>query len=283
MSLERLPNEEYVAWKYRLLVGMANGELDAKWEDVNNILGLGMHKDTVRKGSIFLPEFNEYVSNKKDNSPSNITYNYKETTEILGDGSHKSDKVIEMSPDQSKDADFLLKSHGFDVDEWEITSAKNSIWNANTKSDGIKTLYSSKISVKPKVNGFNVDKMVERMQKEVKPVHVKQPFIIESGRLLEIPFVDMHFGINNYEMYQSTLVETLDLIRSKKWDTIYIPIGNDLLHNNDFKGRTANGTIIDKVDMMTAWNDAFNFYSHIYEEALKNSVLGLLHKYENRN
>ena len=275
MSIERLPNEEYVAWKYRLLVDMSNGELDAKWEDVNNILGLGMHKDTVRKGSIFLPEFNEYMLNKlnkEDNASANTTYNYKETTEILGDGSHKSDKVIEMSPDQSKDANFLLKSHGFDVDEWEITSAKNSIWNANTKSDGIKTLYSSKITVKPKLVGFNVDKMIERMQKEIKPVHVKQPFVLESRRLLEIPFVDMHFGINDYEMYQSTLVETLDLIRSKKWDTIYIPIGNDLLHNNDFKGRTANGTIIDKVDMLTAWSDAFNFYSHIYEEALKNSA-----------
>ena len=211
------------------------------------------------------------LDNTLSTSPTENTYKYKETTEILGDGSHRSDKVVEMSPEQSKDSTFLLKSHGFDVNEWEITSAKNSIWNANSKVDGIRTLYSSKITVKPKVSGFNIDKFIGIAQKKITPINVTRPSD-SSERLLELPFVDMHFGINSFESYQQTLVETLELIKSKKWAKIYIPIGNDLLHNNDFKGRTANGTIIDKVDIPTAWNHAFDFYSHIYEEALLNAV-----------
>src|SRR5690606_20058028 len=52
------------------------------------------------------------------------TPNYKETTEILADGSHKSDKLLKMSVEQSKDVNYLLKAHGFDTEQWELVNAK---------------------------------------------------------------------------------------------------------------------------------------------------------------
>src|SRR5690606_14076381 len=92
---------------------------------------------------------------------------YKETIEILPDGSHRSDKLIRMNSEQAKDVKFLLKAHGFDVNEWELVSARNNIWNVYSKQDGIQTLYSSKITVKPK-EGLNFDKLLEQIEK-VKP------------------------------------------------------------------------------------------------------------------
>lgn len=210
------------------------------------------------------------LENIKTNSPTETTYNYKQTTEILGDGNQRSDKVIPMTDEQSKDSNFLLKSHGFDINEWEITSAKNSIWNTNTKSDGIKTLYSSKITVKPKVSGFNVDKFIEKLNKNVKPVYIQQP-TKTTDRLLTLPFVDLHMGINSLEDYQEKLDETLSIVQGKKWDAIYIPIGNDGLHVNNHKNTTANGTLIESINLDKAVDDFYQFYTVILDNALEYS------------
>ena len=66
--------------------------------------------------------------------------------------------------------------------------------------------------------------------------------------------------------------DTLEIISSKSWDTIYIPIGHDLIHVNDSKNRTANGTIVETIDIPNAWKDAFTFYSNIIEASLKQSI-----------
>lgn len=64
MSLSKLPNESYLDWKYRLLIDKTVGDIDDNWESINEALSLGLAKDTVRKGSIFLPEFKEYLMEK---------------------------------------------------------------------------------------------------------------------------------------------------------------------------------------------------------------------------
>jgi RNase P protein component len=42
---------------------------------------------------------------------------------------------------------------------WELISARNNIWNVYSKQDGVQTLYSSKIVVKPKVNGVSFEEI----------------------------------------------------------------------------------------------------------------------------
>lgn len=267
MTLEKLQGESHLDYKYRLLVDMASGELDAKWDDVNNALGLGMHKDTIRKGSIFLPEFYQHMLSKQQTTEELPAY--KESTEILAGGVQKSDKLVKLSDKELKDPDYIMQIHGYDPNEWELVSSKHNMWNTNDKKRGVQTLYASKISVKPKKEFIDIDKFIAKIDK-IKPVFIKQP-IESTQRMLEIPFVDMHFGINSYEYYLEKLNETVEIIESKKWHTIYIPIGNDLLHNNDHKGKTANGTLIQSVDMDEAWENAFKFYSVIYEKSLENA------------
>lgn len=269
MTLEKNINETHLDHKYRLLVDMAKGDLDANWEQVSDELNLGMHKDTIRKGSIFLPEFHDYMVQKyesKEELPA-----YKETTEILAGGVQKSDKLIKLSESEKKNPEAVMLAHGYDPTEWELVSSKHNMWNTNDKKRGVQVLYASKISVKPKSTGFDVDKLIEKLTKKIKPY--KRNTKVESGEnLLELGFTDMHFGINSFDYYKETLDETVDLITSKNWDTIYLPIGSDLLHNDDFKGRTTNDTVIEKVDMEEAWEEAYRFYSIILQHCLENAV-----------
>lgn len=89
--------------------------------------------------------------------------------------------------------------------------------------------------------------------------------------MLEIPLYDMHFGIADYEYYKQTLIEALEIIERRTYKEINIIIGQDIFHNDDFRGRTSSGREIQKVDITKAWNDARKFYYNIIDKALKNS------------
>lgn len=241
--------------------------LDMK--DEHNFEGSG---ETLRKhGAAFKwLEDNGIIDFSKIQEKDYEVPSYKETTEIIKDGQQKSDRLIEMSESDMKDEEYILKAHGYDPNIWEIVNAKNSIFNVNAKGGITKTLYSSKITVKKKADGMNVDKLIERLKESMKPIKVKRPEAV-GKRLLVLPFVDMHFGINTFEYYEEKLAETVEKIQMRTWDTIYVPIGHDLLHNNNHQGTTVSGTNIEKVDMDRAWNDAFKFYKVIFTEALKHA------------
>ena len=82
---------------------------------------------------------------KKEELPKDNKY----TVTINSDGTQTSEVLLEMSREQAKDEEFLLKAHGYDTELWEIVSARNNIWNVYSKKDGVQVLYSSKITVKP--------------------------------------------------------------------------------------------------------------------------------------
>jgi hypothetical protein len=195
--------------------------------------------------------------------------NYKESIEINKDGTQSSNKLIRMSIEESKDPSFLLRAHGYDPNEWELISAKSKIWNAYSKQDGTVQLYASSISVKPKTNGFTIDKLLEEIRK-VPPAYVKREYKnVSDKRLLEIPFFDSHFGISDFDYYKTTQDDTMDLIESREWEEVVFIIGQDMLHNDNFRGQTANGTQIEAVDMAKAWRDAKQFYYPLVEKALE--------------
>lgn len=202
------------------------------------------------------------------------TQGYKETVEILSDGSHKSDKLLQMDAEQCKDVDYLLHAHGYDKNAWELVSARNNIWNVYSTEHGVQTLFASKIAVKPLQNQFSIDKLIEAIQ-QAEPIIVEiYPIELKEKRLLEIPLFDSHFGVSDYEYYKSTQSKVMNLLSSRKWEEILFVVGQDALHNNDFRGKTANGTPIEQVDMVKAWHDCRIFYEPLLEKALRwsNSV-----------
>lgn len=98
-----------------------------------------------------------------------------------------------------------------------------------------------------------------------------QPSVLSGDTMLEIPLFDMHFGVASFETYQEELSEILGIISEKQYDEINILFGQDVLHNNDMRGRTAKGTQIEKVDFAQAWADAYKFFRLIIDKSLEHS------------
>lgn len=93
-----------------------------------------------------------------------------------------------------------------------------------------------------------------------------------SSGMLEIPLFDMHWGISYRADYEQTLRDLVLLIRSKYWDRIEIPFGQDYFHNDSIiNGQTTKGTAVQKVDTVKAVQDGKNFMFNLIEECLEHS------------
>lgn len=234
-----------------------NGELTESW-------------DSLAKGTSFTngDAFRNWVKRRVKGQLSEEP-TFKETVEIHNDGMHSSNKLLRMSIDEAKDPAYLLKAHGYDRDAWELVSARSNIWNAHSDKSGIMQLYSSKISVKPRKSVTTIDDVIAAI-KDIKPFTIDiKPIVVAGKGLLEIPIFDAHFGISDYEYYKPSQDQIALKLMAGYWQEALFIIGQDLFHNDGFRGQTANGTQIETVDMAKAWNDALKFYSPLIAISLQ--------------
>jgi predicted phosphodiesterase len=163
-----------------------------------------------------------------------------------------------MSEEQLKDVNYILKAHGFDPKVWELTSAKNNIWNVYSKQDGISTLYSSKITVKP-TTSISLE-LVEDFYKDLcdnyNPPTRKYVHKESSGIMLEVPIFDLHYSKlalsdevgEDYnseiakECFNQVIDEVIEEVKNKNIEKIIFPIGNDFFNNDNVGGSTTGGT-----------------------------------------
>lgn len=187
------------------------------------------------------------------------------------DGTIDIDRLLEIySEDDLRDENFVLEAHGFDPSKWTLMSHEFNMWNHfNKELTQPKTLYASKVKIKPKEEQFTLKDLAKSFE-SIEPIKINIPkYKIKERRLLEIPLFDQHFGISDYEYYKPTQMKIHHLIISKVWEEILFTIGSDMLHHNDHKNRTVSGREIQHVDIIQAWEDARKFYEPLIEKALK--------------
>lgn len=205
--------------------------------------------------------------------PSKSSYRENGTQlSINADGSQTSTTQLQMTMEQMKDPDFVLKSHGFDPDEWTIISAKNNTWDANAGDGKKMTLYQSKITVKPKLkSGLQVDDIIKSFNNVIKSVEVAN--ITKGEDNIVIPLFDMHFGITRLDMLEDHLHKIANILK-KGYKRVEIIIGGDVLHS-DFvtKTQTASNTQLDHVETIRALNEAESFFSTLISMALELSEI----------
>ena len=199
----------------------------------------------------------------KDEYGKNIKWNENGTIEI--------EQLIDISKEKMKDNRYILEAHGYDPAEWDITSHRFSAWNHHNKVDGTKTLYSSKVTVKPKENKITLDDLLEVISKDTKPIRKPSVKKKTTKHLLNIPLYDMHFGVNTIDDYKDTLTRITDIIQSRSWQEIVITFGSDLLHVDNLKNTTANQTRIDDVDVIKMIEDTKTFYEILTSVASTNA------------
>ena len=195
--------------------------------------------------------------------------NYKESVEIKSDNSQVSDKLLEMSLEESKDPDFVLKSHGYSPSEWSITSAKNSMWHMNTKEDGVKVLYSSKVSVKPRTeyqwneeDAKKIFSSLETCTRTINKSNIKTSQYKKNGKLLIVPISDFHLNLlsdklstgNEYNMqiaediFFQVINDVIDRVEGKVFEKILFVTGNDFITSDNTNGTTTRGTPQDNAE-----------------------------------
>lgn len=189
---------------------------------------------------------------------------------------HTSERYIEISTDELLTEDDVLELHGLDPTKWELTSTGSTRSKSDRAGGGDKNTYSirtsHRINAKPiqfKVSEDNIDVLLSKT--EIRPIKVEQ-LKEANDLLLVIPLFDMHFGNMTYKEYIKHQQRIAYRISRDEWEEVVFFIGQDLFHNDDFRGHTSNQTRIEKVDMAKAWEDAMKFYQPLIELALRSSI-----------
>ena len=126
--------------------------------------------------------------------------------------------------------------------------------------------------IKQKADDIDPEEFLEAIKAIVEPYVYEPKYNANANRMLEIPLFDMHWGIQYFDYYEPVLNDLLDLIHSRHWDSIVIPVGQDFFHNDSIVNPvTTKGTVIDKVDMIRAVKDGRRFITTIIDTALDNS------------
>lgn len=231
-----------------------------KWaEDMSNRFSRHYTSEQIRS----------YWRTKVRGTSTPFTNDYKKETELLSDGSVKSDRLIAISEEQEKDPQFLLEAHGLDPHEWELTHAKISEWNQHNKEDGTVTLRSCKITAKPKPKEVS-DIDIAALFSGVQPIDTELTVTDIGETYLYIPLADFHFGHNTLFDYTDIQADIADTIRNG-YEEIVISINGDYLHVDNFLNTTEKGTRVDDVNHIQGVQDGYDFIMPLLKLALESS------------
>jgi len=284
MRTSRDPTETTLQHYQRLKDGIADGEVGLNWSQIYALvfpdadLVSSDHARKVFRGFDLALAADEGVAASVSNIGTGDAENestpiprHKNEVEHNRDGTLSSTKLVEMQDSEAKNPAFLLEAHGFDVEDWEIVSAKNSIWQAHCKGGSTKTLYSSKITVKPKKNEVNMefvrDLLIENClkHKKIEPAKITRK---PSEQILEVNISDLHLGklcwagetSENYnhktasERFKHIIHDILKQTEHLDFERIYLIWSNDFYHYDTVDNKTTAGT---SQDTALRWQQLF--------------------------
>lgn len=265
MSIGRDRDEGLTEYKIRIC--SEREQLGLTWDEVAQVLneeyGDNYGESKYRKWWYAFQEGMNYVNTleaEKEEAVKEYIGEQKKDFQILKNGEQASSVLCKLSDEQLKDPDYILKVHGYDSNEWELTSAKQSIWNSKIDNE----LYSSKITVKPR-KGFNwsednIKKIFEKLEKHTEfstsqyaKIASKDAITPDKNKMLLIGVADLHYGLlakeNLSEEYNMKIAEQRfdnivdDVIYRKQNDDtiekVILLIGNDFLSADNVQGTTS--------------------------------------------
>ena len=126
--------------------------------------------------------------------------------------------------------------------------------------------------IKQRADEFDPEEFLRALRADIEPYVYEATYDDTADRMLEIPLFDMHWGISSFDYYEPFLRDILELIHSRHWDRIIIPVGQDFFHNDSIVNPvTTKGTVVDKVDMTKAVKEGRRFITTIIDAALVNA------------
>lgn len=262
-------NESEYSYLWRLCSAKELGTINCKWDEIAEAMNKNYRDDETeyRTESSYRKLYQQakkfvdagvLSATVKPVEECTKPIKYKEETTIEKNGSYTSNKLLEMSEEQSKDPTYLLKAHGFNTDVWELTSARNSMWNVG--KDG-RTLYSSKISVRP-IDEKHIPLSMFKKFFDDLDRHYSIPKLTynnnyKSGnKMLLIDIADLHLNLqasmfttdNKYnceiaeKLFFKVINDIINRTKDFKFEKIIFTVGGDLLNSDNLNHTTTHGT-----------------------------------------
>ena len=128
LNLCGLTSEQYQEC-IQLIIDKKNGNVDIDWSEIYQKYNLQISHDNLRRvcSTIFGGAFaNENIAKKKRTVAEEIA-NYGRDISYHKDGTTSSSMLIEMTENQSKDPEYVLKAHGFDNSKWKVSNYRNTV------------------------------------------------------------------------------------------------------------------------------------------------------------
>ena len=123
--------------------------------------------------------------------------------------------------------------------------------------------------IKQHADDGQMERLVEFIAKNTTPIYIERTDTDSPvPEMLEIPLFDQHFPQNDHI---ETFIGLAPIVESRHWEEINIIIGQDMLHNDDFRGRTSSGRPIEQVDMVKGWELARLFYVSLIKTCLEHT------------
>lgn len=276
MNLHKQENENIEQYIWRLGNYKDNGLIDLTWGEITDFISQELNSEKCSEAKYRKPyqqakrffEAGVFGNSSDDNNADNkqaVIADYKYSaaeTSINKDGTYSSSKLIEMSEEQAKDPEYILKAHGFDPDLWKIVSTRNTIRQAISKQEGVETLYASYITVKPisekELPLKKIGEFFERLDRNYSLPKIERNSNehTKGNKLLLIDIADLHMNLQasvfttmneyNCEIAEKLFFYVIDNILSRtkeyKFEEIAFIIGGDMLNGDNLSGSTTKGT-----------------------------------------
>lgn len=240
-------------WKHK------NISHQAAWEELT---GNKLAKSTARKYMDALHNFlvNAHPSDRMDKIQLEVETNAFKNKHGETIYTQTSTMLVNIQNVRNKSPEEMVQLHGFDPIQWELVDSNNKIWQGSSKLQGVYSMYSSTVKVKPIQSHLAMD-YFERLFENIEvpnDVATKEVVVESKDIMLELPIMDVHIGKlawheetgNDYDLsiirdlYKKTVNDILFRVQSN-YDTVgrvLFPIGQDMFHCDNEKGTTTKGT-----------------------------------------
>ena len=183
---------------------------------------------------------------------------------IYADGTIEAQVIVNLSPEEKKNANAILKKLGYNSNEWELVKLTCSNWQQHTKEQITKQLYAVKFIVKPKIkSNISIEESIEianeLIKDGIKPLKAekkKENKELDNNKLLECPPIELHLGElscwidtgENYdqkiaqERFKEIISELVSKQEKEQCGTLLISVGGDFFNSDTQLNTTTKGT-----------------------------------------
>lgn len=186
------------------------------------------------------------------------TYTFTDT--FAGDGSA-------VTPES------VLISKNFEVSAWTVKAFTVNSWEQQVKGGGKITLCQTKLVASPKqaeITLDDIDALFKKATKSTSKTKMKPRKLSKGSEALEIDFADLHCGLLSWApesgsdfditeckiRFLNAIEDILERGKGRDFTDIYVCGLGDILHADNFKSTTTNGTMQDMDTRITKAIDA---------------------------